>query len=80
MRTKSTIRSSKIVAAEAGIHATRCSNPIMQVLGDLIASLRQRRAGSYLPPVTSSLLGIMKGHRVNEADYHQHLHEKHRSR
>jgi len=48
------------------------------MVAEYFSSLGSRPATpSSLPPVTSSLLGILKGQPVSEDDYKRHLREKH---
>lgn len=76
MNTKLTLRLDDELVAEAKTHAARRGKSVSQMFGDFISSLRARQPGSDLPPVTGSLLGIMKDYRVNEADYKKHLRKK----
>jgi hypothetical protein len=46
------------------------------MFGEFVVSLGANRRGRALPPVTDSLLGVMKGHAVSEKDYKAHLREK----
>jgi hypothetical protein len=77
MNTKLTLRLDDALVAEAKTHAARRGKSVSQMFGDFIASLRARRPSGDLPPVTGSLLGIMKGQRWSEADYKEHLRKKH---
>jgi hypothetical protein len=46
------------------------------MFAEFVAALTPGRRERVLPPVTGSLLGIMKGHRLSEEDYKTHLREK----
>jgi hypothetical protein len=46
------------------------------MFAEFVASLTINRRERALPPVTGSLLGIMKGRRLSEKDYKNHLREK----
>lgn len=76
MNTKLTLRLDDELVAEAKTHASRRGKSVSQMFGDFIASLRARRPIVDLPPVTDSLLGIMRDRRVSEADYKKHLRKK----
>ena len=66
-----------MLVAEAKTHAARRGKSVSQMVGEFVASLGGRKRGGDLPPVTGSLLGVMKGHGVSESDYKKHLREKH---
>jgi len=46
------------------------------MFGEFVASLGTSSPSRRLPPVTDSLLGVMKGRRISEKDYKKHLREK----
>lgn len=76
MNTKLTLRMDDTLVAEAKSHAARRGKSVSQMFGEFVASLGACKRGGDLPPVTGSLLGVMKGHRVSESDYKKHLREK----
>ncbi len=76
MNTKLTLRMDDLLVAEAKTHAARRGKSVSQMFGEFVVSLGAGKRGDDLPPVTASLLGVMKGHRVSEADYKKHLREK----
>ncbi len=76
MNTKLTLRMDDMLVAEAKTHAARQGKSVSQLFGEFVASLGACKRDGHLPPVTGSLLGIMKDHRVSEADYKKHLREK----
>lgn len=61
---------------QAKAAARQRGKSVSQMFADFVASLTQGKRDRALPPVTSSLLGIMKGHRMSEKDYKKHLREK----
>lgn len=77
MKTKLTLRMDDMLVAEAKTHAARRGKSVSKMFGDFVVSLGEYKRGGDLPPVTGSLLGIMKGHSMSEADYKKHLREKH---
>jgi len=48
------------------------------MVGEFVDSLSAPRRDEELPPVTASLVGVLKGHDVSQADYKKHLLEKYR--
>lgn len=76
MKTKLTLRMDDLLVEQAKTHAGRRGKSVSQMFGEFVASLGASRRGGGLPPVTDSLLGIMKNHPVSEADYRKHLREK----
>lgn len=77
MDTKLTLRMDDELVAEAKSYAARHGKSVSRMFGDFIGSLRVQQHGEEFPPVTGSLLGVMRGCRVSEADYRRHLSEKH---
>ena len=77
MNTKLTLRMDDGLVRQAKRQAARRGKSVSQMFGEFVTSLGTSRDCSRLPPVTDSLLGVMKGHRVSEKDYKQHLQEKH---
>lgn len=76
MNAKLTLRMDDMLVAEAKTHAARRGKSVSKMFGEFLTSLGTSQHGSDLPPVTESLLGIMKGNRVAEPDYKEHLREK----
>jgi hypothetical protein len=76
MNTKLTLRMDDTLVAEAKTHAARRGKSVSQMFGEFVASLGASQRGDVPPPVTGSLLGILKGQRVSESDYKKHLREK----
>lgn len=76
MNTKLTLRMDDVLVDQAKKQAARRGKSVSQMFGEFVASLGTTKRERELPPVTGSLLGIMKGHRISEADYKRHLREK----
>jgi hypothetical protein len=76
MNTKLTLRMDDGLVAEAKVQAGRRGKSVSQMFGEFVSSLAAGRRREDLPPVTTSLLGILKGRRASEADYKNHLREK----
>jgi hypothetical protein len=78
MHTKLTLRMDDTVVKQAKIQAAQRGKSVSRMFGEFVVSLGKHKPNSpRLPPVTSSLLGVMKGHRISEEDYKKHLREKH---
>ncbi len=76
MNTKLTLRMDNLLVEQAKTQAAQRGKSVSQMFGEFVASLGANKRDRDLPPVTDSLLGIMKGHRVSETDYKRHLREK----
>ena len=76
MNTKLTLRMDGILIRKAKAQAARRGKSVSQMFGEFVTSLSAAKCSHGLPPVTDSLLGVMKGHRVSEQDYKKHLREK----
>ena len=76
MHTKLTLRMDDVLVEQAKAQAAQRGKSVSQMFGEFVTSLGASKRGRVLPPVTGSLLGIMKGHRVSEKDYKKHLREK----
>lgn len=76
MHTKLTLRMDEILVREAKAQAARRDKSVSQMFGEFVASLGKGKPTDRLPPVTDSLLGVMKSRRGSEKDYKKHLREK----
>jgi hypothetical protein len=77
MNTKLTLRMDTELVRTAKIEAGRRGKSVSQIVGDFFDALASgRRVQSELPPITTSLLGILKARGISEADYRKHLREK----
>lgn len=76
MNTKLTLRIDDVLVQEAKTQASRRGKSVSQMFSEFIQSLSASATRQSLPPVTDSLVGVMKGHRVSERDYRKHLQEK----
>jgi len=78
MNTKLTLRMDEALVRRAKAEASRRGKSVSQMVGEFVASLGSpKRDKQKLPPITASLVGVLKGHRVSESDYKRHLREKH---
>lgn len=77
MHTKLTLRMDAELIRTAKMEAGRRGKSVSQIVGDFFNSLALgRRAPSEHPPVTASLIGVLKTRGLSEADYRKHLREK----
>jgi hypothetical protein len=78
MNTKLTLRMDDALVRRAKSEARRRGKSVSQMFSEFVQGLSSAAVAKRdLPPVTSSLIGIMKGRRVSGADYKRHLREKH---
>ena len=78
MHTKLTLRMDEALVRTAKTEAGRRGKSVSKIVGeffDALATPRQERPA--FPPITASLVGILKHKAVSEADYRKHLREKH---
>jgi len=81
MNTKLTLRMDDELVRRAKAEAARRGKSVSQMVGEFVDSLSAARRDAAhgeedLPPVTASLVGVLKGYDVSEADYKKHLLEK----
>ncbi len=76
MHTKLTLRIDDALVAQAKVQAAQRGKSVSQMFAEFVAALAPSRRERDFPPVTGSLLGIMKSHRLSEKDYKKHLLEK----
>ena len=77
MQTKLTLRMDQMLVQTAKTEASRRGKSVSQIVGEFFGSLSApRRQEVALPPVTASLVGVLKGKSVSESDYRKHLREK----
>ena len=78
MNTKLTLRMDEGKVRKAKAEARRRGKSVSRMVADYFDSLgKPHRASNSLPPVTSSLIGVIKGQVISEDDYKRHLCEKH---
>ena len=77
MNTKLTLRMDESVVKKAKQEAQRRGKSVSRMVAEYIESLGSRPAlEKSLPPVTASLIGVLKGKQVSEEEYRKHLREK----
>ena len=77
MNTKLTLRMDEKIVRKAKIEAKRRGKSVSQMVAEYIESIGlQQNSEKDLPPTTASLVGILKGKKISEEDYKDHLREK----
>jgi predicted HicB family RNase H-like nuclease len=77
MNTKLTLRMDEMLVRHAKTEAAQRGKSVSQMFSEFVLSLGASKRAAVLPPVTESLLGIVKNHTLSEEDYREHLREKH---
>jgi hypothetical protein len=78
MNTKLTLRMDETAIRRAKEEARRRGKSVSQMMGDFVVLLGEKKQPQRLPPVTASLVGVIKDRKISEDDYKKHLREKHR--
>lgn len=82
MNTKLTLRLEDTLIRGAKGEARRRGKSVSQMVSDYFSSLgpdaSRKTSAPPPPPVTASLVGLLKGREISEEDYRKHLVEKHR--
>jgi hypothetical protein len=77
MNTKLTLRIDEAVIRKAKMEAKRRGKSVSRMVSEFIESIgSQPDLKKVLPPTTASLIGILKGQKISENDYKNHLREK----
>ena len=78
MNTKLTLRMDERLIEKGKLEAGRRGKSVSQMVGDFFDTLSTSKqpAAKKLPPLTASLVGVLKGHRMNADTYKRHLREK----
>ena len=77
MNTKLTLRMDNTLVDTAKTEASRRGKSVSQMVGEFFDSLTgTRQDHGNIPPVTASLMGILKRGDVSENTYRKHLKEK----
>ena len=78
MQTKLTLRLDDGLIRRAKHAAGKRGKSVSRMVSEYFDSLEGRslRASDY-PPITSSLLGLLRGKSVSKEDYRRHLRDKH---
>jgi hypothetical protein len=77
MNAKLTLRMNEDLIHIAKIEADKRGKSVSKMVGEFLGSLTSSsRKPATLPPLTTSLLGVLKQRNLSEASYKQHLKEK----
>jgi uncharacterized protein GlcG (DUF336 family) len=77
MNTKLTLRMDEALIHVAKKEAGRRGKSVSKMVGDFLGSLSATtRQPAALPPITTSLLGVLKPHSASVESYKKHLKEK----
>ncbi len=77
MNTKLTLRMDETVISKAKGEARRRGKSVSKMVSEFFESLSPRdHTLPILPPLTKSLVGVLKGGKVSEKDYIAHLRKK----
>ena len=77
MKNKLTLRLEKNLIKRAKAYAKKNGTSVSQLVADYFAAIDEEPANIQdLPPITTSLLGILKDTNIEEEDYKTHLEEK----
>lgn len=81
METKLTLRLDDALIAQAKAEASHRGTSVSKMVAGYFQSLTSRSrqtSPESLPPMTSSLLGSLRGSKADQGDYRKHLEEKYR--
>jgi hypothetical protein len=77
MNTKLTLRMDENTVEKAKLEAKLRGKSVSRMISDFIESIDSKKTSvKKLPPMTSKLVGILKGKDVSEEEYKTHLMEK----
>ena len=77
MNTKLTLRVDEAIVRKAKEESKRRGKSVSRMFTEFIESLGSRPGSQKpLPPITASLVGLLKGKEISEQDYRKYLREK----
>lgn len=77
MNTKLTLRIDDALIETAKAEATRRGKSVSRMVGEFFNSLSAKQGGRpSFPPLTASLVGLLKNRGISEASYKKHLRKK----
>lgn len=79
MNTKLTLRLEESLIANAKEYAKKHGKSISQIVSDYFQAIRKKsfkQRTRKLRPISSKLCGSLKGLKITERDYKEHLHRK----
>ncbi len=80
MQTKLTLRMDETLIKKAKKHAHKNGKSLSQVVSEYFSLMDSEKSDvdTDIPPLTKSLVGILRGSQVDERDYLRYLEEKYR--
>ena len=80
MRTKLTLRIDDELIERAKAYSRAAGKSVSQIVADYLALLPNRpgEKGARVTPTVQSLRGLLRGAKVDEADFRRHLEERYR--
>ena len=79
MPTKLTLRMDALLIERAKLYAKKHGKSLSQIVGDyflLLNHLKNSQESISILPITKSLRGVLKGIKLSEKDYKNHLEKK----
>lgn len=76
MQTKITLDLEGDLIQQIEAYAREKNKSVSQIVADYLQEIARQKKSNQIPPVTQSLIGILKNHQINEDDYKQHLADK----
>lgn len=76
MQSKLTLRLDESLIKQAKSYAKQHDKSLSQVVSDYFQALTKEVESGEIPPITSSLIGVLTGSNVDVDDYKRHLEEK----
>jgi len=76
MQTKLTLRLENTLIQQAKRYAKQHDKSLSQVVSDYFQILTRKDKIAEVPPITTSLIGILESKYIEEDDYKRHLEEK----
>jgi Family of unknown function (DUF6364) len=78
MRTKLTLRIDEGLIARAKAYSRASGKSVSQIVADYLALLPNRpgEGGARVTPTVRSLRGLLRGAKLDEADYRRHLEDR----
>lgn len=79
METKLTLRLDQALIQSAKKEARKRGTSLSKMVADYFRGINSRESSSKgLPPVTASLMGALRGRKLERTQYRRHLEEKYR--
>ena len=81
MNPKLTLRMDESLVEKGKVEVDRRGKSVSEMVGDFFDSLSapDQPVAKKLPPLTASLVGVLKGHRMKTDSYKEHIREKYLS-